>query len=360
MQYADFIGACGDLKNINEKFFLARPYSFLEKHEKNAVRILDKYYTDTHISVMENEQMYTMKAVAHKTGLSAHVIRAWEKRYQAIEPERTTTNRRLYSEREVRRLQLLRMATRAGHGIGRIAKLTDEALAELTRDEPPAPIMGARQVSAGTIEIAVEERLDNCLEAIAALDATNLDNILMSSSMTMSQPILVDQLIIPLIQRVGDYWRDGTFRIVHEHLASSALRTFLGNMRATFTIPESAPRMVVTTPGGQLHELGALIVSVVAASEGWQVTYLGPNLPAEEISAAVNKNKSRALALSLVYPMADARVVQELLKLRKFLPDETRVLVGGRAASSYSDVLAQIEAVVVEDIPTLRNLVESL
>jgi MerR family transcriptional regulator, light-induced transcriptional regulator len=69
--------------------------------------------------------------VAHRTGLTSHVIRVWEKRYAAVSPLRTSTNRRLYLDSDVERLQLLRRATLAGHSIGQIARLPTEGLRAL-------------------------------------------------------------------------------------------------------------------------------------------------------------------------------------------------------------------------------------
>ncbi len=303
--------------------------------------------------------MYTMKAVALKTGLSAHIIRAWEKRYRAIEPARTSTNRRLYCEQEVQRLLLLRKATLAGHSIGRIAQLANESLLDLVQHDEQAAQTRDDFVGGTSVGIDSDGQVDACIEAIEQLDSQTLDSILMRSSIALSQPVLIDTVIVPFIQKIGAFWRDGNLRIAHEHLASGVLRTFLANMRSTFDIPETAPRIVVTTPSGQMHELGALIVAVVAASAGWQVTYLGTNLPAEEIGAAVEKNHAKALALSLVYPCDDASVVQELIKIKRCLPAETSVMVGGRAAGSYTPTLEKIGAKTIVDLNSLRKLLEA-
>ena len=78
------------------------------------------------------------KRVARRTGLTAHVIRIWEKRYGAVQPERTGTNRRLYSEEQIERLSLLREITRAGHSIGPVAKLPTENLRKLAAEADTA------------------------------------------------------------------------------------------------------------------------------------------------------------------------------------------------------------------------------
>ena len=80
---------------------------------------------------MINEKRYPIKQVARRTGLSAHVIRAWEKRYQLVDPARTDTNRRLYSESDIQRLSLLGRLTGMGHAISSIADLDFEGLQRL-------------------------------------------------------------------------------------------------------------------------------------------------------------------------------------------------------------------------------------
>ena len=113
--------------------------------------------------------------------------------------------------------------------------------------------------------------------------------------------------------------------------------------------------MVITTPAGQLHELGALLAAATASYEGWNVTYLGPNLAAEEIAAAVIQNQARALGLSIVYPMGDPRLVQELIKMKRCLPGSIWLLAGGRATDSYHDVLESIGARVFKSITDFRS-----
>src|SRR5581483_1087908 len=78
---------------------------------------------------------HSIKSVARRTGLSAHVIRIWEKRYGAVKPERTGTNRRLYSEEQVERLSLLRELTQAGHSIGAIATLPGHVLKKIAKQD---------------------------------------------------------------------------------------------------------------------------------------------------------------------------------------------------------------------------------
>lgn len=307
-----------------------------------------------------NDIRHTIKAVSKRTGLSAHVIRVWEKRYGAVTPQRTGTNRRLYSEDEVQRLELLHRATKAGHNIGQAAKLSSEKLREVVLHAAVAmpPTIPARNGSNGgkSEEVLLEE----CLTAVRQLDPVALDNLLEQAVVRYGHMGLLSRLVAPLSQRIGEQWQTGELTAAHEHFLSAALRTFLGQSVRRSALPESAPVIVVATPAGQLHELGAVMVAAAASNLGWRVTYLGTSLPAAEIAGAAIQNKARAVALSIVYPEDDREMAAELSNLRRYLPAETKILAGGRAALAYSEALSSIEALRIGDLNALAATLEGL
>ncbi len=307
---------------------------------------------------MNDEAKYPIKAVSKLTGLSQHVIRAWEKRYQAIQPTRTGTNRRLYNEEEINRLRLLKEAIAQGHNIGNVANLDSEDLKNLiTGNGSIAPAQ--TQPETAPHKPGVSNYLDELIAATQSLDNKRIERILLNASVTLSQPLLIDQLIIPFLQKIGEMWQEGSLRTFHEHLASAVIRTFLADLLATIKTPSHAPNMVVTTPSGQYHEIGALIVALTSASVGWQVTYLGPNLPAEEISAAAMEKNARIVLLSIVFPPDDPHLKLELERIRVLLPDNISIFVGGRASSSYLETFKKINATVFKEIRELRTNLES-
>jgi MerR family transcriptional regulator, light-induced transcriptional regulator len=303
---------------------------------------------------------YPIKVVSQMTGLSVHVIRAWEKRYCVVEPDRTDTNRRLYSEEDIDKLKLLNDALRLGHHIGGVANLSLAELKILLSKETKSTIEIKNDFTPVSSEKIVEELLSESLEAIKDYNAKKLESILLNASSKLTQPILIESLIIPLVYKVGDLWHSGELRVANEHLASSVIRGFLYNLLDSYSLNDSAPVMVTATPRGQEHELGALIAGVVAASSGWKVIYLGSNLPAEEIGAVVSHLKARVVALSIVYPNDDLHLKHELKKSKHLLPDGVSIIVGGRAASGYYDVLDEIGAIVVKDSRHLRLELEAI
>lgn len=302
--------------------------------------------------------LHPIKVVARRTGLSPHVIRAWEKRYAAVIPKRTPTNRRAYTTDDIERLLLLRRATLGGRSIGQVAGLPTAELRQLVNEDEVAQSQAPAR-SSTVRPYASNGTLEACLRAAERLDPDGMQAALERASVTMSKTALVEQVVAPLLETIGDQWRDGSLRVASEHLASATLRTFLGSMNGAFPVMSDAPRLLITTPAGQLHELGALIAATAAAAEGWHITYLGPSLPAEEIAAAAQTNASRAVALSIVLA-DDAHVKNELVKLRQLLPENIALMVGGRSAAHYSDVLQQIGATRLPDLQSFRIELESL
>jgi DNA-binding transcriptional MerR regulator/methylmalonyl-CoA mutase cobalamin-binding subunit len=298
---------------------------------------------------------FTIQAVAKRTGLTAHVIRIWEKRYRAVKPERTGTNRRLYSEEEIERLSLLRDITRGGHSIGPVAGLPTDTLRKLAAEATSEHPVFSTDRKAGPASF-----LDECVAAVAAMDSRALEQVLKRAETELGAQGLLQRVVAPLAQTIGDLWRDGTITAAHEHFASAVIRLFLGHAARPFAGADGAPGLIVTTPTGQLHELGALLVAAAAANLGWRVLYLGPSLPAAEIAGAARQNQARAVALSLVYPADDPRLEDELVRLRELLPSGSAVLAGGRAMPAYKQALEKIGALQMKDLSDVCSTLDEL
>ena len=299
--------------------------------------------------------------VARRTGLKPDLIRAWERRYGAVEPGRTDTRRRFYSDADVERLLLLRRVVSTGRGISQVAGLSREELEALVDSETAAAEAGPARLAdaAGDGDLA-ETYLARCLAAAQRLDVREMELQIERASVAFSRTNLLEKVLVPLMQRIGDLWHQGTLRPLHEHLASAVVRSFLGTLYGSHQPELSAPHVVVTTPSRQHHELGALIAAATAAGEGWQVTYLGPELPPEEIAAAALQKGARVVALSLTYPPDDPLLVEDLRRLRRLLGSRTSLVVGGRASRAYAHVLSEIGALRVDSLAELRQHLESL
>lgn len=303
-----------------------------------------------------SDALYPVRVVVARTGLSAHVLRAWERRYGAIEPHRTETNRRLYTAADIHRLKSLKRATDAGHSISRVAGMEDHQLRDL---------IGDSNLAAASVEPAAVEDKDGllaaCQLAVAEMDSEELMSLLETASVSYSQQGVLEHLVLPLVRYIGDGWQAGELRVAHEHLAMSTIRTFVGNILQNASVDGGDAVLVAGTLTGQGHEIGALIVSCLAASQGWRPAYLGPSLPAEELVATAQKLNARLIALSFVYPGDDARTHQQIRQLGRLTRRSSiHIIGGGRAVAGYAATLSEIDAEIIQDLSEFRKRLDSL
>jgi MerR family transcriptional regulator, light-induced transcriptional regulator len=171
-----FSGSCGETPSLQHELI---------------VQVLCKYM---------DESKFPIQVAARLAALSPYVIRIWEQRYQAVQPRRTVTNRRLYSPRDVERLTLLRDATQAGYGIGQIAALPTSKLRKLLATSVAAPAR-ARGKSA---RIPAPTRfIEEGLAAVKALESGALEEVFKRASLALGTLGLVQEVLAPMDAAVG-------------------------------------------------------------------------------------------------------------------------------------------------------------
>ena len=268
---------------------------------------------------------YRIGAVAKLTQISLHLLRMWERRYQVVKPQRSDGGDRLYTQRDVERLRLVKQLYDAGHAIGRIARLSSEELtAMLPRHPPPPPLRGASSDPP-------DEAAERFLEAIRGLDIGTAERVLSRAAMVLGPREVAVRVLIPVLREIGQRWEERRFTMAQEHAATAVLRSHLGSLVRAHAADPDAPTALVTTPVGELHEFGALVAALLTAGLGWRVVYLGPNLPAEEVVRAAKVANAHAVLLSAV--MGSERLGVELGQIRAGLEPRVEVVVGGAGAA---------------------------
>jgi DNA-binding transcriptional MerR regulator/methylmalonyl-CoA mutase cobalamin-binding subunit len=291
-----------------------------------------------------------------RTGLTPHILRAWERRYGAVSPSRSKAGQRLYSDVDVHRLRLLRQLTERGHSISRLA---GASLADLQRTAREEDLPGLKEPKEAT-EPAAEQFRSAASEAVRNLDGGDLQAVLERAAATLGVPGFLDFVAGPALQKVGQGWSEGTVSIAQEHLTSAVFQRVLGWILRVYQVKDGAPRLIVTTPPRHIHELGAMLAAATAAAEGWGVTYLGADLPIAEIMATARQLGANAVALSVVYPKVDAGLIIDLEQLRRGLDQRVTVLLGGAAAVEDRERLSALGAQVVDSLPELRRTLRGL
>lgn len=272
---------------------------------------------------------HPIRVVSHRTGLTPATIRAWERRYHAVEPARSEGGQRLYSDADIDRLVTLRRLTDMGRSIGMVASLPDERAEELLTEDlqamAPAP---ARQVADGSTESWIEQAYRQML----AMDAESLERTLWRAFLSLGAKGFLEGVAAPLLSRVGAGWAAGQVSSGQEHMASGVLERVLTWINDPSMSASDGPPVVVATLPGERHALGARLAAAAAAVEGWRPTYLGADLPIEEIASAAREVGAKRVAISAVRTEEPEKTAADLVELRALLDPEVVIMVGGAGA----------------------------
>jgi DNA-binding transcriptional MerR regulator/methylmalonyl-CoA mutase cobalamin-binding subunit len=294
--------------------------------------------------------LHSVRVVARRTGLTPDLLRAWERRYQVVQPQRSAGGQRKYSDADIERLRLLVKATAAGRAIGQVAALGDDELQALVAGDQRADAAPDGDSPNPVIAASLQAALD----AAADFDAARLESTLRAAALQLPSDEALEKVFGPLLLEIGAGWEEGRYPPANGHLATSTIRRVLTWMSESPTVFDDAPTIVIGTPAMQLHDLGAMLAATVAATSGCRVAFLGASLPAIELARAARMARADTVALSIVQPSDHPRVSGELRQLRSELPRSVALIVGGAGPAAHADVLDEIGAQRLESLASLR------
>ena len=297
----------------------------------------------TNGEVISSAGKYRIGMVTKLTGLSADVVRVWERRYGAVRPVRSEAGTRLYSDADISRLRRLRQAIEKGHSISRAAQFTEAELDAVISDSEKA-------TDASDPYSIVRDRF---LEAVARIDVVAADLELSRAATLFPARLLITKIVAPILDEVGRRWAHKEFGVAHEHVATYLLRNVLSSLFRLYPPTEPAETIVLATPAEERHEFGILLASLFAATRGWRVVYLGTDLPAVDIAQAIRLTGSRLLALSLVDQ--NPQTEKELRAIAAALPAGTRVWIGGGEALKHRELIHSLNWILIRDLDDLDD-----
>lgn len=292
---------------------------------------------------MRSEARHPIAVVAARTGLSTDLIRVWERRYSAVSPTRLENGQRVYSDDDIERLRLMSAAVRGGRTIARVASLSTDELTRIAAEDTAA---GQRQRANASPDSAADDVIDSAMAQTRSLDAPALRDTLRRATASLGVRRFAESIAAPFMRRVGDEWHAGRLSVGEEHLATAVLHDhLLAIVRGVGPLPQ-ASRVLVATPPGERHVVGAAIFAATMAADGWQVIYLGADMPMKDIAAAARAARVDLVALSVVFVEDRAGRIAEIRELREALPG-VRIVVGGHAAASLEDGLADVKVEIL-------------
>lgn len=215
---------------------------------------------------------YSIRDLERLTGIKAHTIRIWEKRYGLIEPERTSTNIRSYCDDELKKLLNISILNKNGYKISRIAQLTNEEIAE-----------NITKLSETTSD--TQSQVENLAIAMIDLDESKFEKILSRSIIQLGFEDTVIRILNPFFVKIGLMWQTSSINPAQEHFVSGLVRQKM-LVAIDSQIVDDSPKSKTFTlflREGELHELGLLFSSYLIRKRGHRVVYLGASLPLDDL-----------------------------------------------------------------------------
>ena len=276
--------------------------------------------------------MYPIRAVSLMTGVSIDTLRAWERRYGAVTPMRDGRGR-MYSDADVQRIRLLHAGTTKGYAIGRIAEFATEQLERLPDTATPTPpSLTERSTLGGT-------RIESLIASIERLDSLAVETELARAAAMLPVAQLLREVVVPVLNEIGDRWHGGKAQIAHEHLLSASVRNVLGSLLRLHQTASGGEALLFATPAGVPHELGTLGAAVLAASAGLRTIYLGPGMPATDILSTLRAVHLKVMVLGITDAGDTTIVDEELTRIAAGLPTTIELWLGGKGTARIAQRL---------------------
>jgi len=264
---------------------------------------------------------FSIKDIENLSGIKAHTIRIWEKRYQLFEPKRTDTNIRYYVVEDLKKILNVSLLVSKGLKISKISKLSDDEIREAVI------LQVANSNSSEGFENAV-------LMAMLNFDQNQFELIYNKLTAEFSFREIFNNLFIPLLYKIGLQWQSDTITPAHEHFISNLitqkLHVNIERVNQTDNVVNDKV-FVLFLPLQEIHQLGLLFIQYELILKGYKTIFLGERVPLESLESVFKLHKNISfISYFTVFPPKE-KVIEYLKSFeQKYLKNGNKLLVGGR------------------------------
>lgn len=315
------------------------------------------------------EPLYNIGVVSRMTEIPVATLRVWERRYGFPDSARTSGGHRLYSEKEILRLQWVKERIDEGMQTGRAIR----ALQHMEKEHrfPSAPLANSAAPAtsqplppnAGKAMSAMQQQL---FQALIQHDTQQAERILGEALALYPLENLILEMVQPTIAQAGQAWEEGRINVATEHLTTNFLRHRLLMWMVTGPPPHKVPPVVLACAPDEWHEGSLLMLGVLLRRQGWPVTYLGQAVPLADLAAFVEQTKPTVIITIAM----QKETAQTLAEWPKYLPEAAEngsptVCFGGRIFTIQPEWQQKVPGVflgasVQEGLRTLQQLLHNI
>ncbi len=313
------------------------------------------------MSSIREEPFFNLKAVIKQTGLKPDTLRAWERRYGLPVPERSAGGHRLYSQRDISIIKWLMARQREGLSIKRAVQMwrqiEEEGRDPLRSPTPlaaqPAPPL-ATQIADGTVADLRQAWIDACL----AYDERAAEQVLAQAFALYPPEVVCLDLLQKAVATIGEGWYEGQVTVQQEHFCSSLAMRRVEALVMAAPPPTQAGRVLVACPPEEYHVFGLLLLTLLLRRRGWEVVYLGANVPVERLETTVAAIHPHLVILAAQQLHSAATLLQAAELLER---EEVPLAYGGLVFNLVPEIRQRIPGHFLgEQLATAPQIVESL
>ncbi|ALC91290.1 hypothetical protein AM500_16930 [Bacillus sp. FJAT-18017] len=262
--------------------------------------------------------MYNIKAVSKILDMPTVTIRAWENRYQAITPERNESGHRVYTEENLKDLKWLKKQVQEnGINIGQAVKLLRDK-----KENKTVSLPGWSSAQSFDMQIA------ELFEAVEELDSAKCELLLDLYFSQFPYRMVLQSIVVPLMNKVGQAWEEGVFHVVNEHMISNLVQQRIMKLLNVFPVSADLPKVMAFCPEGEEHQLGLLMFTVYLRERRYPVYYIGANTPLEGLGELIREKGIEIVALSVSEKMVESEMNYFLKTLQTHNP-QLKIIIGG-------------------------------
>jgi len=280
-------------------------------HRKTKFRFACSWY-------LEGRSMgkYSIKELEQLSGIKAHTIRIWEKRYKIIHPQRTSTNIRFYSDDDLKKIINVSQLNANGIKISKIASMTFE--------EVNATILNLIGTKTDT-----ELHIDQLIVSMLDMAEESFERILNNLVEKFGLVKCMTEVLYPFLEKIGVLWQTETITPAHEHFISNLIRQRLIVNIASLPLPPNESRKAILfLPEGELHEIGLLFFHYLTRQQGFKTFYLGQTVPHKDLETIYYLHQPQVLITSLISSPSANHFEEYIYTLSKDFANST-ILVSG-------------------------------
>ena len=296
------------------------------------------------MSQTPQKPLFPIRIISERTGVGTSTLRAWERRYGLLKPQRTPKGHRLYSEEDVQLIHRILDLLNQGHSIGHAARFVSEGGEHYVTTAPVSSVVRDRFQSNIATSSGQQTHWDDyatrTLQAVTDFSSERLDAVYNEASANYPVELVSEMLILPVLERLGARWRVDRASIGEEHFFSAWLRNKLGARLHHSAGLTTGSKLVIACVPDHQHEMGALLFSLAAMGRGYRTIYLGADMPLEPVSDIVQRTNARGVVLAT----GGKHEYHDMLESIKALHEQIRcpLFVGGRFAVDHHVALTEL------------------